>query len=106
MHIFPYSHHKNTPAFYYKNIVNSDIDRRINIITDLNNNFKKKYLQKFINKKINILFEKSHENNMQIGQSNYFFKVKVNANKKMQNQIKKIQIVKIYNYQLYGKVLN
>ena len=78
MHIFPFSMRKFTAISHDKNIVDSTtIKNRFDQVQKLNESIKKKYLKQFINKTVNVLFEKPKDKNIQEGHSNYFFKVYV-----------------------------
>jgi tRNA A37 methylthiotransferase MiaB len=66
---------------------------------------KKKYLQTFINKEVNVLFEHNKEKNVQIGHSEYSFIVKVNTKKSLWNELRKVKIIKMTNNDLFGVLL-
>lgn len=103
MHIFPYSFRKYTAANMIKNPVKQSIKTtRFKIVNKANAKYTNEYLKQFINKSVNVLFEKSKRFNIQTGHSEYFFKVNVNCCKPLNNQILKVKITEIINNNVFG----
>ncbi|MDR2654326.1 MAG: MiaB/RimO family radical SAM methylthiotransferase [Mycoplasmataceae bacterium] len=98
MHIFPFSLHKQTKAALIKNLVlpRQKIER-YGIISSLNEKFKNEYLKKFINKKVEVIFEQNKEQNNSIGHSQYFFSVIVKGKEILKNCKKIVKIVEVNN---------
>ena len=107
MNIFPYSIRKNTRGSFESGQVDQKIKfNRVKKIQDLANKCTKNYLDNFINKKVKVWFENSNIKNVQVGHSEYFFKVYVKANKKLNNQLHYVFITKNINNQLFGKLVS
>lgn len=107
MHIFPFSMRKFTAISRDKNIVDSTtIKNRFNQVCKLNESIKRNYLKQFINKTVEVLFERPKDKNIQEGHSNYFFKVYVKTCKPLHGQINLVKITKIINNKLYGELIN
>lgn len=105
IHIFPYSQRKNTLASKLKNLVSDYAKhKRFHVIQSLNESNKINYLKRFIDQRVNILFEKSNEENIQVGHSEYFFKVKVSTSENLTNKLLKVTIKKIEGNQLFGEL--
>jgi threonylcarbamoyladenosine tRNA methylthiotransferase MtaB len=88
MHIFPYSPRPMTQAFKLKNVVSDTIkkDRMFQIET-LNRYFENEYLNSFIGKEVEVLFERPKQPGEQLGHSQFYFIVKVKTNKQLVNQL-------------------
>jgi threonylcarbamoyladenosine tRNA methylthiotransferase MtaB len=103
MHIFPYSPRKNTPALLMKNIVREkEKTERFNIVKSLNKKLQAEYLKQFINKTVNVLFEKPKTIGIANGHSEYFFSVNVKTKKDLVNQLHNVKITKVINGEVYG----
>ena len=58
MHIFKYSPRKGTPAASYKNQISPEVkEKRSNLVAQIAKNNEKKFIEKFIGKPFNVLFE-------------------------------------------------
>jgi threonylcarbamoyladenosine tRNA methylthiotransferase MtaB len=88
MHIFPYSSRPMTQASKLKNIVtDKDKKDRMIQIEELNQYLESNYLKKFINKEVNVLFERPKEPGIQTGHSQFCFTVNVTTKKQLVNQL-------------------
>jgi threonylcarbamoyladenosine tRNA methylthiotransferase MtaB len=88
MHIFPYSSRPMTQASKLKNIVtDKDKKDRMIQIEELNQCLETDYLKKFIDKEVNVLFEKPKDVGIQTGHSQFHFLVNVTTNKQLVNQL-------------------
>lgn len=106
MHIFPFSNRKNTKASTLNNSVSdTEKHRRFKMINILNKKMQLNYLKQFVGKKVKVLFEKSNESNIQVGHSEYFFKVKIKSNKFLTGQLLKVKIKTLNNSQLFGEII-
>jgi threonylcarbamoyladenosine tRNA methylthiotransferase MtaB len=103
MHIFPYSIRNNTVAARLKNIVSDKQKRdRFDKIDTMNDKNKKMYLKNFINKIVNVIFEKPKDANIQQGHSEYYFMVYVNTKQNLYRKKIKIKIIKLIGDKLFG----
>jgi threonylcarbamoyladenosine tRNA methylthiotransferase MtaB len=106
MHIFPFSARPFTPASKLPSLV-SDYEKRqrFNKINEIRKQSQAKYLKQFINKNVHVLFEHSTNPHLQIGHSEYFFKVAIKTNQNLVNKMKLVKITKLENLQLFGELL-
>ena len=106
MNIFPYSVRKNTKGSYETNQVDANTKfMRVKKVQTLADQCTKNYLDNFINKKVKVWFENSHQKNIQTGHSQYFFKVFVKTTKNLQHELHDVLIVKNVDNQLFGKLI-
>jgi len=106
IHLFPYSLHSSTPSsLLEKKVSDSERSQRFKKIDLLQNKIKNQLLKKYLNKTVNVLFEKP-ENNNQVGYSEYYFKVLLKSKTNLQNKLLPIKIIKINNDGIYGKYIN
>ena len=81
LHIFPFSAHEKTPAYYFTGqVVSEDKKNRARVLRELNKVLEKKYQNKFKNKYINVLIEKK-EGDYYIGKNEYYFEVRHRSTK-------------------------
>jgi threonylcarbamoyladenosine tRNA methylthiotransferase MtaB len=103
MHIFPYSPRKDTAAEKLDDIVGStERTKRFKIIDKLNITCRRKYLKSFVGEDVDVLFEKPKSSGLQVGHSNFFFKVQVNTNEDLTNRLFRIRIIDIKDDELVG----
>jgi threonylcarbamoyladenosine tRNA methylthiotransferase MtaB len=106
IHIFPFSSHKGTKASLLKNIVSdTEKKRRYMIIDALNKKNMAIYLNKFIDKTVDVLFERSSKLNLQYGHSQYFFSVNVRTKKILTNKMLKVKITSVKDNEIFGKLV-
>ncbi len=86
MHVFPFSPRKGTAAYHLKDINPKIKKERVNKLLTLRNNLENKYKNKFIGKKLEVLFESNGS-----GLTSNYLKIKGNFKP---NEIKKITIKK------------
>ena len=107
MNIFPYSIRKNTRGSFESNKIDTKTKfLRIKKIHELANKCTWNYLNNFINKKVKVWFENTNLKNIQVGHSQYFFKVYVKSKKKLHNQLFDVLITKNINNQLFGRLVS
>jgi threonylcarbamoyladenosine tRNA methylthiotransferase MtaB len=106
IHIFPYSSHSGTKASLLKNIVSdSEKKKRYMMIDTQNKKNMIAFLNKFIGKTVDVLFEKSSKLGLQYGHSQYFFSVIVRTKKILTNQLLNVKIISIENNEVFGKLI-
>lgn len=75
LHVFPYSRRKNTKANELKNVSDAKtVAERTKRMIELSNKLNKDYMTQFIDKEIEVLFERK-ENEYLIGKSSQYFDV-------------------------------
>lgn len=94
MHIFKYSPRKGTKAAVMKNQINGDIkEKRSKVLLNLSDENETKYLDSYIGKEVEVLFEEKDDEYYKGHTSNYIM-VKSKSEKDICNEIKKVKIVK------------
>lgn len=106
MHIFPFSVRDHTVAAKLPNIVTPNaLITRGKIMETLDRENQKLYGEKFINKSVDVIFEKSNLAGWQIGHSEYYFRVKVKTNKILTGKKYRVKITEIKNNELVGIII-
>ncbi len=107
INIFPYSVRKNTRGSFESNQIDTKTKfLRVKKISELANKCTKNYLNNFINKKVKVWFENSNLKNIQVGHSQYFFKVYVKTKKKLHNQLYDVLINRNVDNKLFGRLVS
>ncbi len=105
LHIFPYSPKKGTPAATFNDQVPSEIkDARTKKMLLLNDSLSTSYLEGFVGKTVEVLFEKK-EQDFFIGHASNYIVVKCPSDVDVTNQIVKVFIHKIENDFAFGEIL-
>lgn len=107
MHIFPYSKRNGTKSSFLNSIdekIKNERLREIQSICILN---KRKNLKRFLNKNLEVLFEKKNSNEEYwSGYSNQYCRVYVNSKNNLENKLKKVKILKITFDGLFGEIVD
>ena len=78
IHVFPYSRRKGTKADVMPNQIDEQIKKdRVNRLIDISNKLEKDYLDKFINKNVDVLIE-TVKDGKSIGHTGNYLKVEIN----------------------------
>lgn len=102
MHVFKYSPRKGTKAAEMENQVLPEIkEKRSKALIELSNKNQKIYMEKFINKTVNVLFEHELDGYI-VGHTDNYLTVGVCGSIELENQIKAVEIKKIENEMLIG----
>lgn len=108
MHIFKYSKRKGTKAAEMPNQIDGRIqDERSKVLIELSNKNQKSFNQKYIEKKVEVLFEESDGKYFK-GHTTNYITVKVplqQITEELENSIKQVEIIDIENEELIGKVI-
>lgn len=81
LHVFPYSKRDNTVAASLDGQLANDVKKmRVKELLELSNNLQANFMRKFIDKKVNVIWEKA-ENNAMIGHSSEYLLVKTDTKK-------------------------
>ncbi|MDD3048370.1 MAG: tRNA (N(6)-L-threonylcarbamoyladenosine(37)-C(2))-methylthiotransferase MtaB [Bacilli bacterium] len=95
LHVFPYSKREGTKASLMDNQVDTSIKKaRVKKLMDLSNDLELKYMNRFINKELDIIIE-NYEKNITFGHSSNYLKVKVDNKPAKAGDILKVTIKKI-----------
>ena len=103
MHIFPYSPRNGTKAAKMPNQIENIVkEKRSHKLIELSNLNEKKFLNNYIGKEVEVLFEKQNVNYTKGHTSNYL-EVIVNKDN-IENTIKNVEITGISDLMLVGKI--
>ena len=112
MHVFKYSPRKGTKAAVMPNQIDGNVkEERSKRLIELSDKNEKEYQEKYINKKVKVLFEDEHiENGNKYikGHTANYIMVKVPIEKESEdysNRIENVQIIKNDNMELIGKII-
>ena len=104
MHVFKYSARKGTRAAVMPNQIDGGTkEERSHKLIELSNKNEKEFLQKYIGKNVEVLFEQQ-ENEYIKGHTTNYMIVKVKENG-LEGQVKNIKILEEHNLELIGKVM-
>ena len=102
MHVFKYSPRKGTRAAVMLNQIDGKIkEERSSKLIELSNKNEKEFLDKYINKKVKVLFEQE-ENGYYKGHTTNYITVKAKG-KNLDNEIKEVEIDKEDKLELIAK---
>ncbi|MFP4547490.1 MAG: MiaB/RimO family radical SAM methylthiotransferase [Fidelibacterota bacterium] len=106
LHVFRYSKREGTKAATMKPQV-PDIKKkeRSAELRKLGEQLKKEYIAKFLNRNLTVLFEQELKKDRWGGNSGNFIYVKVNYNKNLNNQLKKVKITNVFNSHAEGEII-
>ena len=105
MHIFKYSIRKGTKAAEMKNQVLAEVkEDRSNKLLELSDRYEKEYLESYINKEIEVLFE-DKENEFWQGHTSNYLVVKVKSEQDLNNRIIKVKLNEVDGLALIGKII-
>ena len=106
MHVFKYSVREGTKAAEMRNQVIPEIkEERSNRVLELSDKNEIEYLNKYIDKEIDVLFEDENEGYWKGHTSNYLV-VRTVSNENLTNQFKKVKIKNVVGLELEGIVTN
>lgn len=104
IHVFPYSKRSFTPAARLKQIHDQRKTDRVKDMLTLNDTLHTNFLKRFINKEVEVLFEK-FENDVNTGYCGEYFTVHVKSNINYTNTIQKVTIKHIIFNEAFGEIL-
>mgnify|MGYP005780913379 FL=1 len=110
MHIFKYSPRKGTRAAVMPNQIDGNVkEERSRKLIELSDKNEKEYNNQYIGKEVEVLFEEPHlENGKRYmkGHTTNYLATKVQTNKKLDNEIRKVKITKLDELELIGTLEN
>ena len=102
---FMYSARPGTPAFNLKEVDQTLAKERLIIFQNISKKIKSEYRARFLTKIVPVLFEnKTKEENKYFGRDEHFNSVIVESNENLTGKIKNIQITKLNQNTLFGKI--
>ncbi len=108
IHVFPYSPRKGTPAAKYKNQLPGDIKhQRSRELIKLGEKNTKKFNEKFIGAKLDVLFEEQSKSNPDYieGYTTNYIRVLAKGDPSFEGKILAVELEKIQNENMVGKIL-
>lgn len=108
MHIFKYSPREGTKAADMKDQIDGNIkDKRSAELIELDKINENKFMSKFLNREMDVLFEKKFNNKEDLyeGYTPNYIKVVVKSNKDISRQILKVKLTEIKDEHLLGKLI-
>ncbi|WP_420806796.1 tRNA (N(6)-L-threonylcarbamoyladenosine(37)-C(2))-methylthiotransferase MtaB [Abyssisolibacter fermentans] len=106
IHVFKYSPRKGTPAASYKEqVLNSVKTERSKILTDIARGLTMKFLNKFINLEVNVLFEQAYGNDIIKGHTKNYIEVITKGNVSKLHSIYNLKIDAIDGEMLTGTII-
>lgn len=105
-HVFRFSPRYNTPAAELDGKVSEfDKKRRANSLRDLSRAKRVKFLGRFLNEQVDVLFEQKIDSRYVVGYTSNYIKVKSKANEDLINRIAKVEITGIEQENVRGQVI-
>jgi threonylcarbamoyladenosine tRNA methylthiotransferase MtaB len=105
IHVFPYSKRDNTVAAKLEGHVDEVTKKdRVNRLIQLSECLEKKYMNKFIGKEVEAIFE-TYKDDYYMGHSSNYLEVKIKSDEDIKGKIVKIEITDIAYPYVLGKVI-
>ena len=106
IHVFPYSPKKGTPAAQMKEQISNEIkSERVKILMSLSDKMSKDFIEGFIGKDVEVLFERKCEDGQYEGHTSNYIKVFADSKVDIINNIKLVNLKNSDNENAYGTVL-
>ena len=107
MHVFKYSVRKGTKAENMQNQVSPEVkEQRSNLLLEMSDKNEAEYLNNYIGKEIQVLFEEKDNKGFYKGHTTNYLMVEVKSNEELENQIRNVKIVSQGVNCLIGEVCN
>lgn len=106
IHIFPYSKREGTVAAKMPNQVAPEIkEKRAKILSETEQKLRHRFMERFIGKEVDVLFEKHHEGHLMGYTSNYIKVEAENDNACYENTLQHVRITKRVENHLIGEMI-
>lgn len=106
IHVFPYSPKKGTPAAQMKEQISNEIkSERVKNLMSLSDKMSKDFIEGFIGKDVEVLFERKCEDGQYEGHTSNYIKVFADSKEDIINNIKLVKLKNSDNENAYGTVL-
>lgn len=107
LHVFPFSPRKGTKAYDMPHQIHGNIkDERSNALIKLSTILEKKYQEQFLERTVDVLFEKQIKEKMFEGLTPNYIKVCVKSSDNLQNKILPVTLTKNHKNYMVGKINN
>lgn len=105
LHVFPYSERKDTKASLFKDKVDNKTKKeRVKYLMNISKEIEKEYIQKFIQKEVNVIFEQEEDGYLKGHTGNYLL-VKAKGNKSLINKEIKVLLTQEEYPIVVGKII-
>lgn len=105
IHVFPYSKRSYTPASRLKQIKDIIKTERVNDVIKLNKELGLNYIRQFIDKEVEVIFEKQISENNYIGHSGEYFEVLTKSNLNLENKLCVVKVKRIIQDKAIGELV-
>ncbi len=105
IHVFPYSLRSFTAASKMKQVKDIIKTKRLNDILDLNKKLSNDFIKQFIDKNVEVIFEKQIDNITYIGHASEYFEVIVKSDINLINKLCLVKINHVFNNNAFGELL-
>ena len=108
IHVFQYSPRKGTRAASFPNQIPADIkEQRSHVLIKLGEQLERAYLESFIGRKEEVLFEEESKDNKDLcmGYTEHYIRVAAEANPKILNEIKPVLLCRVEGNQILGTIV-
>lgn len=105
IHVFPYSKRSYTPASRLKQIKDIIKTERVNDVLKLNKELGLNYIRQFIDKEVEVIFEKQISENNYIGHSGEYFEVLTKSNLNLENKLCVVKVKRIIQDKAIGELV-
>lgn len=105
LHVFPYSKRSMTKASHLKDQNGNVKKERVDTLLKLSDELGYNYLKNFLNREIEVLFEHSDDENIQVGHTDYYFKCIVHTKENLFKQKRLVKIKGILNNECIAELV-
>lgn len=103
IHVFPYSPKKGTPAAKMECQVTPQVKaERSHILIELSDKMAQDFINKFINKEVEVLFEQKHNERIFEGHTSNYLNVTVGSDENIKNKILMVRLTNPQNEKVFG----
>lgn len=105
IHVFPYSPKKGTPAEKMEHQLDAKIKaERSRILMELSDDMAWNFMQRFLNKDVEVLFENSHQPGFYDGHTSNYINVTVKSQEDIKNQILPVKLTNLQKERIFGEI--
>ncbi|MPN17111.1 Threonylcarbamoyladenosine tRNA methylthiotransferase MtaB [bioreactor metagenome] len=105
IHVFPYSPKKGTPAEKMHCQIAPQLKaERSRILIELSDKMAQDFINKFINKEVEVLFEQGHKEKIFEGHTSNYINVTVESDENIKNKILRVKLINAQNEKAFGDI--
>lgn len=103
IHVFPYSPKKGTPAEKMDYQISPQVKaERSRILIELSDKMAQDFINRFISKEVEVLFEQSHKEKIFEGHTSNYINVIIESDENIKNKILKVKLTNAQNEKAFG----